>query len=106
MKTLPRLLAEWSRTVTDVERSYPLTYDDYLNDLDGRRALEHAARDAEQPPAWHEALAALDDRFRDATFESPTCAWGDDVAADEGWTAESHWYYWRHPIRHEGAWFD
>ena len=33
-------LAQWARTVVDVERGLPLTFDGYLNDLDLRRLLD------------------------------------------------------------------
>lgn len=93
-------LEQWARTVADVERGYPLTLDDYLNDLDVRHALRHV--DASSPEA--DLLVALDDRFRAATYPSGECVWGEENAAAEAWDRERHWYYWRLP-RHPGPAF-
>jgi hypothetical protein len=91
------LLALWARTVEDVERGYPLTYDDYLNDLDVRHALAAHAPTPE--------LAAFDARFLSHTYPSGECVWGEENAAAEAWDREKHWYYWRLP-RHAGMSFD
>ncbi len=93
-------LEQWARTVSDVEAGYPLTFDDYLNDLDVRHALRHVATDA----AEGQHLSALDDRFRAATYPSGACVWGEETAAAEAWDREHHWYYWRLP-RHPGPAF-
>lgn len=86
-------LTQWGRTVEDIERGYPLTFDDYLNDLDLRRTLDEVELTAEQAGQ----LSALDDRFRQASYPAGRCVWGDENAQAEGWTAESQWYYWRLP---------
>jgi hypothetical protein len=83
------LLALWARTVEEVERGYPLTYDDYLNDLDVRHALS-----AQEPSA---ELIALDARFLAESYPSGACVWGEENAAAEAWDREVHWYYWRLP---------
>ena len=91
MPDLDELLAEWSRTVTEVERGYNFTYDDYLNDVDVRHRLRLIA---ENDDAWSD-LHELDSRFLEATVPSGECIWGDENAHLEGWQAERHWYYWR-----------
>jgi hypothetical protein len=83
------LLAAWARTVEDVERGYPLTFDDYLNDLDVRHEL------AGHPPSAE--LAALDARFVNASYPAGGCVWGPDNAAAEHWDKDVHWWYWRLP---------
>lgn len=83
------LIANWTRAVTEIERGYPLTFDDYLNDLDGRHEL------TSHPPSAE--LAALDERFLSASYPAGGCVWGPDNAAAEHWDRETHWYYWRLP---------
>ncbi|MCA2984201.1 hypothetical protein [Gemmatimonas sp.] len=86
-------LAQWSRTVTEVERGYELTFDDYLNDLDMRHKLRVIGEHDDQ---WADLLE-LDTRFRNATFPSGRCVWGEENAQAEGWDREKHWYYWLLP---------
>lgn len=93
-------LAQWARTVEDVERGYPLTLDDYLNDLDLRRTLD----EVELTTAQAQVLAAADARFEQASYPAGGCVWGEENAAAEGWSAEVQWYYWRLP-RHPGPAF-
>ncbi len=93
-------LAQWARTVVDVERGYPLTFDDYLNDLDLRRSLDEVPLSASQQAV----LERLDLRFRQASFPAGRCLWGEDNAMAEGWTPKAQWYYWRLPA-HPGTAF-
>ncbi|MBL0940578.1 MAG: hypothetical protein IBJ03_16905 [Gemmatimonadaceae bacterium] len=93
-------LERWSRIVEEIESGYALTYDDYLNDLDLRHALNGLP---EQDPR-HATLVGLDARFKAQTFPSGSCAWGDENAAAEGWEREREWYYWRLPT-HPGPAF-
>ena len=95
-----QLLEQWARTVDDVEHGYALTYEDYLNDLDVRRALD----DALLSDAAHKPLASLDARFQAATFPSGECVWGVENEKAEGWSRVAHWYYWRLPV-HPGPAF-
>ena len=76
-----------------MEHGYALTYEDYLNDLDIRRALTGAPL----PHPTQDRLATLDARFQEATFPSGTCVWGVDNEQAEGWDRATHWYYWRLP---------
>ena len=101
MKDRDEWLAEWSRTVTEVERGYELTFDDYLNDLDMRHRLRVISEADDQ---WLDLLE-LDTRFRDATFPSGRCVWGGENAETEGWTEAQDWYYWRLPKK-QGLAFD
>lgn len=88
-------LNQWARTVEEIERGYPLTFDDYLNDLDLRRILGEATLSHRQ--SRH--LAILDQRFSRATYPAGDCLWGAENAAAEGWNRRDHWYYWRLPVK-------
>ena len=102
MISAEQLLEQWARTVDDVEHGYALTYEDYLNDLDVRRALD----DAPLVHAARERLAALDARFLEVTFPSGECVWGVENEEAEGWDRVSHWYYWRLPTHPGPAFHD
>lgn len=91
MISTDQLLEQWARTVDDVAHGYALTYEDYLNDLDVRRALA----DAPFTHATQERLAALDARFQETTFLSGACVWGVENEQAERWDRATHWYYWR-----------
>ena len=95
---LPGLLRMWERLVASVERGYPLTLDDYVNDLDGRQILAEtlAALPQAATPAQRERLARADARLRAASRPGP-CLWGDANAQAHGWTPRTHWWYFRHP---------
>ena len=97
---LAGLLKGWARTAASVERGYPLTLDDYLNDLDGRQILAEtlAALPGAMTPAQRERLARADARLRAATRPGP-CLWGDANAQAQGWTPRAHWWYFRHPAK-------
>ncbi|MBL8803195.1 MAG: hypothetical protein JNN27_14415 [Planctomycetes bacterium] len=96
---LAGLLARWAATVEELAAGYRWTFDDYLNDVDGRQileeALEHAAH--EERAAYSAALAVLDERA-DAWLSPPAeCLWGAAVARAHGWTPERQWWYFRRP---------
>lgn len=97
---LSELISQWERTVADVEGGYPLTFEDYLNDLDLRRTLGEALLKKSE----RTRLSAIDERFKRCTYLSGECLWGKTNALGEGWTPETHWYYWRLPT-HPGAAF-
>ena len=99
---LEGLVDTWGRVVGEVARGYPLTLDDYLNDLDARDLLDRAIALASdvQRDGLAERLAAIDQRFRALTKPS-ACLWGEEVAADEAWTAEREWWYFAKP-KHPG----
>jgi hypothetical protein len=86
---MDELLAQWARTVDDIEHGYALTFDDYLNDLDVRHALSGYPPTAE--------LVALDARFAAHSYLAGGCVWGVENAAAEHWDKDTHWYYWRLP---------
>ena len=97
---LPGLLRAWERVVASVERGYPLTLDDYLNDVDGRQILADVLSALPQAatPAQRERLAKADARLRAASRPGP-CLWGEANAQARGWTPRTHWWYFRHPAK-------
>lgn len=96
---LEGLLAAWERTVDEVARGYPLTLDDYLNDLDVRDLLAGAVARApdEAAAAARERLDRADARLRARLVPAGRCLWGNGVAEDEGWTPATHWWYYMRP---------
>ena len=93
-KGLPGLLDDWDKTVRQVEKGWELGWEDYVNDMDGRRILDEVVK--KFPQASPPRLLQLDLRFR-AVTDLGSCVWGDDVASDEGWDSIQIWYYYRHP---------
>ncbi|MDX2192320.1 MAG: hypothetical protein NW201_03130 [Gemmatimonadales bacterium] len=94
---LAGLLERWERLVRAVEDVYADDLDELLNDLDTRELLDGALVAAAEADMVVDArLAALDRRYRAAT-EPCACLWGADVAASEGWTPASAWWYFRRP---------
>lgn len=97
---LDGLLERWSATVDSVAAEYPLSLDDYLNDMDVRDALAVTlplAGDAEARAA-RARLEPIDERFRSATLGTD-CLWGADVEEDDALDPERDWWYYRRPLR-------
>ena len=96
---LEGLVAEWERTVRQVEVGYALGLDDYLNDLDGRQladeAMTHANEGARETA--RQRLLDADRRMKAATRTVGECLWGRTVGDAEGWTAEKNWWYFSLP---------
>lgn len=96
---LPGLLESWENLVRTVEEGYTLGLDDYLNDLDVRQLLADAL--AVAPPkeraAYEERLQRVDEQMQALLKPGEVCLWGDEVAAEEGWTARHNWWYFSRP---------
>ena len=96
---LEGLVDYWEVIVGDIEEGYALGLDDYLNDMDARELLEGAM--AAAPLAQRAAVAArvkaADQRLRDIVVPAGRCLWGDDLAEEEGWSAEKNWWYYTRP---------
>lgn len=95
------LLEQWARTVQHVERGYPFTLDDYLNDLDARQLLDEtlSAIPGVLTVARAKRLAELDARMRAATKRRDTCLWGDAIAESSDWNPDIEWWYWAEPVK-------
>ena len=91
---LPGLVEEWEKTVRQLEKGWEFPWEDFANDVDGRRIIDEIVK--EFPGVAPMQLLQLDLRFRAATVPA-SCIWGDEVAQDEGWDAVRQWYYFRVP---------
>lgn len=94
------LLERWGATVDSVAAAYPLSLDDYLNDMDVRDALAVTlplADDADARAA-RVRLESIDERFRSVTVATG-CLWGDDVEEDDALDPAREWWYYRRPIQ-------
>jgi hypothetical protein len=94
---LEGLLESWERIVEQVEVGYPFTLDDYLNDLDTRDLLEGAIDRTPDADAARARLTAADARLRSSLVPADECLWGAGVADDEGWSRNTHWWYFSRP---------
>ena len=93
------LVEQWEYAVEDVEQGYPLGFDDYLDDMDGRQLLEGAlaVAPAEQRREALPRLKAADERMKAVLIPAKRCLWGAETAAEKGWTAEKQWWYFSVP---------
>lgn len=96
---LDGLIDRWSDIVDEVEDGYPLSLDDYLNDMDLRNVLDDALRVASADVARQprERLKEVDARMRAASVATG-CLWGQDVEKDDGLDRIRHWWYYQHPL--------
>lgn len=44
-------------------------------------------------------LSRADEKMQSLTEPAKLCLWGEDVAEEEGWTAEENWWYFARPIK-------
>lgn len=95
---LAGLIERWEEIVSQVERGYELTIDDYLNDVDLRDILEAvwplASDEQRRPLRARRELA--DNRYRAVTQDCPPL-WGEAVTEEMGFTREKEWWYFRRP---------
>jgi len=98
---LEGLVESWEKTVRSVEEGYSLTLDDYLNDLDARQLIAEALPVAgdDQRAEIASRLAGADQKMRSLTEPTKVCLWGEEIAEEEGWTAEENWWYFARPIK-------
>ncbi|MGV3711320.1 MAG: hypothetical protein ACO1Q7_21040 [Gemmatimonas sp.] len=97
------MIDRWTSIAVIVERGYPDTADEYLNDLDSRRLIDDYL--ASMPNEFVEAMPDVlttkledaDQRFRRSTVESRECVWGVENEAEYGWSRDREWYYYRLP---------
>ena len=100
---LREMVEQWAHVASQVDHGYPLTFDDYLNDLDLRWLIDERVQQVEEAPgaAMPESIAvslvAADERFRSATTNSEANVWGSANERENGWSAERQWYYYRLP---------
>jgi hypothetical protein len=93
------LVENWERVVEQVVDGYPLTLDDYLNDMDGRQLLQNALDLApdEVRGAFLPRVLDADTRIRQNLVPAGRCLWGSIVAEEEQWIDEVNWWYFERP---------
>lgn len=96
---LDGLLEQWENAVDDVEETYPLGLDDYLDDMDGRELIEGAMEVAspETRRASLKRLRKADGRMQELLVPAGRCLWGSDMAEQHDWTPQKNWWYFMHP---------
>jgi hypothetical protein len=96
---LEGLVAAWEQFASAIGRGYGLGLHDYLNDLDGRQLIEEvlAVVPAGISPELHERLHHADARFQRHTIHTKRCLWGPRLEAQQVWTPEGNWWYYRRP---------
>jgi hypothetical protein len=110
LESITRLIDQWSSIVASVSTGYQLTLDDYLNDLDLRRAIDEKTHSVRYhsadiiPEELTARLADADARFRIATRESAENIWGAENEAENGWSRDRQWWYYRLPERIPDWW--
>lgn len=97
---LTGLVESWEKVVQSVENGYPLTLDDYLNDLDARQLLEDALSVATMTERMNleTRIMHADDLMKGLTRRASVCLWGDELAETEGWNSKKNWWYYACPV--------
>ena len=102
---LDGLVTSWERLGAQVEAGYPLTIDDYLNDLDVRQIIEVVLSTMPTSDGrLLDRLRAADNRMRAATVPAGRCVWGDGDSPSL--TERRNWWYFlipRNPGQHLAA---
>ena len=96
---LDGLIERWESAVEDVEETYPLGLDDYLDDMDVRELIE-GAMDAAPPEVRrkaHKRLEKADARMQKLLVPAGRCLWGSDMAEEQDWTPQRNWWYFMQP---------
>ena len=86
-------------TVQEVVGGYTASFDEYLNDIDGRRIIDELLplADATERAMVEASLPALDGSFIKATLPTSSCIWGEDVAQEHKYQPGRDWWYYRIP---------
>lgn len=96
---LSGLVESWERIVDSIVTGYSLTLDDYLNDLDLRQLLDETLNlaPAAEKSSLLNRVQEADEQMQAVTLLADECLWGNEVAAEEGWTPQKNWWYYRIP---------
>ena len=97
---LDYLTTSWEKTCRQIAAGYSLGFDDFLNDMDGRRILDEVFQVAteEQKQSIQSRLKKADELFIASTAESVACIWGKANEERLGYLRGKNWYYYRIPI--------
>ena len=105
---LARLIRSWADIARSLSNSDPayIMYDEFLNDMDGRRILEEALSviSPEERAAVQSQVDEADKVFRESTVEISKCIWGEDNVKKHGYSSEKDWYYYRRPKEVDDSW--
>ena len=98
---LEGLVERWENLVQLVKDGYTLGLDDYLKDLDVRQLIDEvmAVATDEQHEEYTDRINRADEWMKSLVKPSTGCLWGDEVAEEEGWSAEKNWWYFSRPIK-------
>ena len=95
---LAYLVESWNRIANQVEAGDEVWMsEEWLNDLDTRELLHDLLENVPEAQRAAPEIEAADARFRGSAVATESCAWGERIARDEGWTRETHWWYWTDP---------
>ncbi|NOT60860.1 MAG: hypothetical protein HOP19_11630 [Acidobacteria bacterium] len=96
---VPGLLEQWEALIAAVEEGYGLGLDDYLNELDVRQLLADVIANVPkaETQAFTDQLQRADEQFQALTHPTEACLWGEEVAAEEGWSSQNNFWYYRRP---------
>jgi 5-formyltetrahydrofolate cyclo-ligase len=92
------LVSGWEQLASEVEaNAEEWVWEEWLNDLDGREIIQDLFDNVPQSRTALDRVKRADERFVAATISTDECQWGAKNAADNGWTREKNWWYWREP---------
>jgi len=105
---LEGLVDSWDSVTRVLARTLPayIIYEEFLNDMDGRRILRECIELAapDETRAIERRVAEADARFRENTVVVSRCIWGEDNAGKYGYTPATDWYYYRRPQNIDDGW--
>lgn len=90
------LIPAWIRVAELYAHTESLIYE-WQNDIDVRRVIAELLDTLPESVQQEFKLAIdpLDQQVRDKTFEVQEYIWGTDLAEENGYHPQSHWYYYR-----------
>ena len=100
------LIDQWSTLVADFERKdYTFDIDNWRNDVDVRQLIEEALPMFSREEMGDHALKLdeADKTFKANTRDFKKCVWGHGTQKKENWSPQNNWWYFRTPVRSNGA---
>jgi hypothetical protein len=95
---LDYLVSNWERIASQVQGgSERWVSEEWLNDLDAREIIQDLFDNVPESRTAADAVERADKRFAASTIPRGECVWGAYNAAQNGWTREKNWWYWRNP---------
>jgi hypothetical protein len=97
---------QWAEFVADLERKdYAFDIDNWRNDVDVRQLILEALPMFSREEMGDHALKLdeADKAFKAGTRDFKKCVWGHGTQKKENWSPQHNWWYFRTPIRSNGA---